>query len=591
MIAKEKLNRLTDGQLKELHVSVGKFLEENLQDVEPLCLIADATLADYIAKTSALRKDLFIPKADPALNDMLYAILSSAEQRTAATVPAAECKSDDQLQPIEKRLLKHFILRYQQMKYIDDCQNYIQSLQGPNVAISEFVQIADATTTIRVEDDIVYIDYSLPVTKEGWYLIQNLNELHLDLNGIQYLAETGDFYIESSKDDLSETGRLTGTIRINKLTSVSFVKTGNAYFRCMIPVGSIDWDRDIHTSVAFIRNGWTMGLIELKDGEAMLHVYPYNDGGKKYMVVESLTETTNHQMAEYVYSIALTLGFITGTIHLGRCYEFSSSEPEFCANMALAYHTMRPSSEAGMKIFTTNMYYVRELLKSAKVQLKDKTPLYDEQDVFQEHLQDWLQPDMMQRLFELIHGDAKVARAVVTIIESGNFPLEYQASVRAIVLETLAHSVPGPKPITDDDLWDAMKAEIEDVVARYAKNESGNPMISEESLTILGKKINSMNNPTNADSLARPLEESGYELTQNDKDALKARNTFLHGGLVKGTVEKQTNELFYLSLMLHKLACIIILKRAGFMGYILNNPMLYNCEKAIAESEKPLIKI
>ena len=105
------------------------------------------------------------------------------------------------------------------------------------------------------------------------------------------------------------------------------------------------------------------------------------------------------------------------------------------------------------------------------------------------------------------------------------------------------------------------------------------------------KEINSMNNPTNADSLAKPLEDAGYTLSQNDKDALKARNTFLHGGLAKGTIEKQTNEVFYLSLMLHKLACIIILKRAGFNGYILNNPMLYNCEKAVQAGEKALLMI
>ena len=100
-----------------------------------------------------------------------------------------------------------------------------------------------------------------------------------------------------------------------------------------------------------------------------------------------------------------------------------------------------------------------------------------------------------------------------------------------------------------------------------------------------------MNNPTNADSLAQPLKDAGYALMPNDKAALKMRNTFLHGGLVKGSVEKQANEVFYLSLMLHKLACIIILKRAGFNGYILNNPVLFNCAKAVEAGEKVLIMI
>lgn len=577
MIAIEKLNNLTIGQQKALHESVGNFLEENFQELKALCLVDESILAGYIDKVAALQKDLRLYKADPSLNDILYAIISAAEKNKANEAA--------------NNLLNHFFLCYQQMKNVDCCLNLIHAFKGQVVNISEFAQIQEAKTTITLEDNVVYVDYSLPVTKEAWQLIQNLSDLHITLGGTQYMAEAGNFYIESSKDNLGDEGRFTGRIRINQLVSTSFENTVKTYYRYMIPIGSVDWNRDIHTYVAFIRNGWILGLLELKDGDTLLHVYPCNDSEKKYMVIESLT-TTNHQnMADYVYSVALTLGFITGTIHLGKCFEFSSSEPEFGENVGMTYHTMRPSSDTAMRIFTTNMYYVRETLKRNGVDLQNKTPLYNDKNEFQEHLQDWLQPDMMQRLFALIHGDTKVARAVVTIIESGNFPLEYQASVRAIVLETLAHSVPGPKPITDDSVWEAMKAELENVVAHYAKNEAGDPQISEESLTILGKKIVTMNNPTNADSLARPLEEAGYTLNQNDKDALKTRNTFLHGGLVKGSVEKQSNELFYLSLMLHKLACIIILKRAGFEGYIMNNPVLFNCEKAIKAKEKVLIKL
>ena len=576
MVTIEKLNRLTDGQQKNLHESVGKFLGDHLQALKDLCHFDETILADYIAKTDALREDLRVCKAYPSLNDALCAILAAASDSTSS-LPA--------------ELIHHFTFRYQQMKNVDGCLKLIHTFNGQPVTIDEFAAITDATTSIALDDDVVYINYSLPVTKEGWQPIQNLNELHITLDGQQYVAESGDFYIESSKDDLGEESRFIGRIRINRLAGSTFAKEDKAYFRCLIPIGSVDWNRDVRTYAVFIKNGWILGLLELKDGSTLLHVYPCNDGDKKYMVVESLTATTCQKMAEYVYSVALTLGFITGTIHLGKCYEFSSSEPEFDANVAMAYHTMRPSSDTGMKIFTTNMYYVRETLKSAMVQLQDKTPLYNEKGEFQEHLQDWLQPDQMQRLFALIHDDAKVARAVVTIIESANFPLEYQASVRAIVLETLAHSVPGPKPISDDKLWNQMKIDFEAVVAKYANSESGERQISDGSLNILGKKINTMNNPTNADSLTRPLEKADYDLKPNDKDALKMRNTFLHGGLVKGSVEKQTHEIFYLSLMLHKLACIIILKRAGFSGYILNNPVLFNCEKAVKSGEKVLIKI
>ena len=363
MVAGEKLNRLTNGQQKSLHESVGKFLEENLQGMKELGLVDEALLTDYVAKSTTLREYVHVRKIDPALNYALCAIMA-AVSNSAAVLPG--------------QLVNQFTLRYQQMKNVDECLKLIHTFNGQPVTIDEFTAITDATTTIALDDDVVYINYSLPVTKEGWQLIQNLNELHITLDGQQYVAESGDFYIESSKDDLGEEGRFTGRIRINRLAGSTFAKEDKTYFRCLIPIGSVDWNRDIRTYAAFIKSGWILGLLELKDGSTLLHVYPCNDGDKKFMVVESLTATTSRKMAEYVYSVALTLGFITGTIHLGKCYEFSSSEPEFDANVAMAYHTMRPSSDTGMKIFTTNMYYVRETLKSAKVQLQDKTPLYNE---------------------------------------------------------------------------------------------------------------------------------------------------------------------------------------------------------------------
>lgn len=581
IISLEKIVRLTDGQHKRLHESIGKYLEENLKEIKAVNFIEENFLDDYLAKISLLRDDFHIKKADQSLNVELYVIIEAAVKNS----------SNGEHSNAVSLFIQHISMRYQQMKYLDDCLKLIQSLHNTNVKVIEFNQITDAVATIKLEDDIAYIYYSLPFSSESWNLIQNLSKLHFELNSRLYSVETGDFYIESSSDDIGEKSCLSGKIRVNKLSGSEFAKKEKSYFRCMIPISSVDWNMDICTTLAFIKNGWTMGLIELKDNDILLHVYPSNAEDQKFMVIESLTETTKERIVEYVYSVSLTMGFITGIIHLGKCYVFSSIEPEFGNFVSLAYYTMRPSSEASMRIFTTNMYFVRETLKSRNVNLKDATPLYNQDGIFQQHLQDWLQQSDIQSLFELIHGDEKIARAVVTIIESTNFPLEYQASVRAIVLEILARSVEGPKPISDDELWIKVKTDMERVVSHYAKNEVGDQQISNESLTILGKKINNLNNPTNADSLAKPFEDANYILTENDKKALKTRNTFLHGGIAKGTLEKQTEELFYLSLMLHKLACIIILKKTGFKGYILNNPVLYNCKKAVEAGEQALLFI
>ena len=581
MVSLEKINKLASGQQIILHERVGKFLNNHLREMKELCLVDEAQLVDYVAKTAVLRGEFKPRTPDQSLIDELYTIMVAAEKKI----------HEEETIEVLAELIRIFTMLYQEMKNVDESLKLIHSLQNQKVKVVEFEEISDVVTNIRLDDDVIYIDYSLPVTNKSWDLIHSLSSMHIGFDGKQYVAETGDFYIESSKEDFDEGGRFTGKIRINQLAGSDFLKSEESYFRCMIPIGSVDWNRDIQTFIAYFRNSWTSGLIELKNGDTLLHVYPCSDGDKKYMVVESLSFTTMKQMMENVYFVSLTLGFITGNIHLGKCYLFSSSESEYGENVEMAYHTMRPSSETSMRIFTTNMYYVREALKAGKVNLQDKSPLYDTEGKLQNHLQDWIQPDILQSLFSLICDDEKISRAVVTIIESTNFPLEYQAGVRAIVLETLARSVTGPKPIPDDGLWNELKKGMEEVVKRFTNNEAGEQQISDESLNVLRKKINSMNNPTNADSLARPLEEAGYGLSVNDKDSLKMRNTLLHGGLVKGSVEKQSSDLFYLSLMLHKLACIIILKKAGFVGYILNNPILFNCKKAVDAGEKVLIMI
>ena len=96
MVTIEKLNRLTDGQQKNLHESVGKFLGDHLQTLKNLCLFDETILADYIANTDALREDLSVRKADPSLNDALCAILAAASDSTSS-LPA--------------ELIHHFTLR------------------------------------------------------------------------------------------------------------------------------------------------------------------------------------------------------------------------------------------------------------------------------------------------------------------------------------------------------------------------------------------------------------------------------------------------------------------------------------------------
>ena len=150
MVAVEKLNRLTNGQQKSLHESVGKFLEENLQGMKELGLVDEALLTDYVAKSTILREDFHVRKIDPTLNYALCAIMAAVSNSAAV---------------LSGQLVNQFMLRYQQMKNLDECLALIHSLrckeivdaednaaiaQGNAVQIDEFTAITDATTTIAL---------------------------------------------------------------------------------------------------------------------------------------------------------------------------------------------------------------------------------------------------------------------------------------------------------------------------------------------------------------------------------------------------------------------------------------------------------
>ena len=374
------------------------------------------------------------------------------------------------------------------MKNLDASLKQIEDLNKSDVNIAEFDHLDSVKACIVHEDTKLYIDYSLPMTGENWTMLQELPALHFTICGKQYVSDIKEFYIKSNRE--IEERDFKGRFLITSFCANSFRNKGKGFYRYMMPIDSIGWNGDICCNIAFIKNGWILGLIKLEHEDTIIHVYPCKCGKQNYMVIESLTETEEVRMRDYVYSVALTIGFITGKIHLGECYVFKSATPEYDGEMMMAYHTMRPSAESNTRIFTTNMYYVNNILDRNNVPKEDRQPLYDEQGNFQSHLQDWLHQDMVQQLFNLIHTNSDIARAVVTLIESSNFPLEYQASVRAIVLETLAHNQSGQSLITDEEVWKKIKSELLSVVDSYGQSDE--KKISAEEIEILKKKINNL---------------------------------------------------------------------------------------------------
>lgn len=110
---------------------------------------------------------------------------------------------------------------------------------------------------------------------------------------------------------------------------------------------------------------------------------------------------------------------------------------------------------------------------------------------------------------------------------------------------------------------------------------------------LVGWRIILLNSCANQDKLSKCFENVGYTLTKEDKEAIKKRNSTLHGHLsdIKRELPDQQWDMFAIALRLHKLCCILLLKAAGYNGRILNNEVIFGVKEACERKDPPYIEI
>jgi hypothetical protein len=205
---------------------------------------------------------------------------------------------------------------------------------------------------------------------------------------------------------------------------------------------------------------------------------------------------------------------------------------------------------------------------------------------FQSGLQDWLYEDTMNALFSLIIENKDVNRAVMTMLEVMNMPLDYQGSIFSVLLESLAGCMLKKKPksrISKKNWKEVSKRLVEDL--SWSLDEQ---LIPKECFDYMKKRVEGLNYLPNRDKLVAPLKEVGYTLSQSELDVIDLRNTFLHGDIPGETVEEQREAVLYSSCVFQRLCSILILKTIGFQGYIINNATLLCCKKAV-EAREPIL--
>lgn len=406
---------------------------------------------------------------------------------------------------------------------------------------------------------------------------------------VSFLSASNEF----NTDEFQE-----ASISINRFYSADIDWNQPHFLRSVQPLDRFDWVHTFHTwgyEERYPNGGWysSLGLLEVnfKD-KGIFHLYPYKFDNQYYLVCEAHFGCTVEEFNEYAFAAQLSLGFFTDRITLDEAYVLCYADALFTAPQGIYYMELRSSIKGQYPIFTTNMYWLHEILKSGK------NNSYADAEVAPGgvvgNIVDWLQMDFYSRMVNEIYAHEELRRAACIILEASTVALEYQTALYAVALECLTSFLlkeqgNTSKAPVDKDTFNRI---IRPAFQKILEDAETAGKIDQEALKILGNRLNNLNGVTNSGKLTDPFVNYGYPLSKTDKEAINTRNRLLHGGILNGVnYKEQFDKLYGCSLRLHKLCCILLLKRVGFNSCIINLPVLRDFAEECAAHEPVLIQL
>ena len=350
----------------------------------------------------------------------------------------------------------------------------------------------------------------------------------------------------------------------------------NKYHRVLIPAPDIHFSFSGYQHSQFvsdtdIRNA---EVIKVKIKEFIFHLVTFKINEKRYWGVDSLQPLQLKAFQEISNSIFNTYGFLEGDLHLNEAYYFSSDSAEFDSNVELFFSSIRDSLLTGYGIFVKNPYSVF-------------VPFFKNQGKPLDHdyIKTWYErllpfdESKFSELAQLFYEYDSLTRAALIILEANTQPLELKAASYCVAFEAVCHTIKNHFGIESPNVIDntTFNIDVKPSFLLLIDELRANGKVSEKQADILSKKLNNWNQPTNADSLTAPFKKYGYKISEDEFKCIDNRNKFLHGSLPvnKRNEDESVKELYYISMMIHRLIYILFLKMIGYEGYILNYPKLH----------------
>ena len=322
-----------------------------------------------------------------------------------------------------------------------------------------------------------------------------------------------------------------------------------------------------------LRGGLIHILVDSYNLEIFQHNIEISSTKKNYLIIDSTNEMCLEVFQNYVYSILIGFGYITGCFP--QNFDFYFSYDKHKELQGIQVQGMRKS----IYTFLSPIY-------------KNPYGIFQNRDYHDKYYNTirGIKSSEISKLCQLINSSQDFMVIILLILESCAVTQIIQPAGFAVALEGFAtfikKEIEKKKEKKSPKLLSKILEDLKTVL-KNNKEELG------DSFDLFNKKIEKINQPTNEDTLLRPFEYLKIPINELDEQAIANRNDLLHRRYdLKSLFEGKDNEKYRYStsLRLYTLLSTLILKYIGFDNRVINHP-LRNNSLNIAFDEEPFRQI
>lgn len=297
-----------------------------------------------------------------------------------------------------------------------------------------------------------------------------------------------------------------------------------------------------------------------------------------YFVIKSQNDVPYSNFTKLVESIRSAYALING-YYMADTVLYISKKSNSNARFVLEYKCINSTVNSQRPLIDYNLY--------SNVQKEDLL----------------LTHETFENLVKLLYNSEELRRSCILITQSACLDNISNGSLASVAIETITgyfmgnSMAPKPKMFENVEIIRHIKHELEKVVKdtkRFASNIGVN--IDKSRWEKLKSKLGQFNEMPNALKLTTPYEECGIILSTEEQECINCRNLYLHGKTPKSKISSLTwlsesETYLYISNTLRMLAGMLLLKKAGFNGHIIDwgkTIIMYEREKVSGHGIKHL---